>query len=103
MIASGEKKEEYREFKPYWINYLTWHEYHKYLFTDVWQLIMCGEDVIKRNYDLVKFTNGYGKNALSITLELKGITIGSAKPEWSDNWKGDVFIIKLGNIYENPE
>lgn len=27
-----------------------------------------------------------------------GIERGKAKPEWSDNWQGDVFIIKLGNV-----
>jgi len=29
-----------------------------------------------------------------------GIDVGKAKPEWSDNWQGDVFIISLGKILE---
>lgn len=103
MIASGEKKEEYRCTKPYW-----WT-----------RLVQCGEIygpdpldenglqilpveqwtmILSKNFDVVAFRNGYGKNAPVITLQFKGIEIGKAKPEWSDNWQGDVFIIKLGEI-----
>jgi hypothetical protein len=35
-----------------------------------------------------------------IVIECRGIRIGKAKPEWSDNWQGDVFVIELGNIIE---
>lgn len=56
-------------------------------------------DVIKsRFYDLIEFKNGYGKNAPTILIECKGITTGLAVPELSDNWPGEVFIIKLGKI-----
>lgn len=82
MIASGEKKEEYREIKPYWI---------KRLFADEW--------IISSHYfKRIVFRNGYAKDAPTITVECKGIFKGSAKPEWSDNWQGEVFIIKLGKI-----
>jgi hypothetical protein len=80
MIASGEKKEEYREIKPFWIKRM------KY---DFWP---------GRQYDIVRFKNGYAKNAPSMDVELINIGIGKAKPEWSDNWQGDVFIIQLGKI-----
>ena len=111
MIASGEKKEEYREIKPYWFRRLvfqydkvfkfcTGHDYHEGLFIEDGVAYACSEK--KRNlmgfvpYDQVCFKNGYGKNAPTITVDCKGIEIGKAKPEWSDNWQGDVFIIKLG-------
>ena len=82
MIASGEKKEEYREIKEYWSDRLT-NRSESYEF---------------REYDVVEFRNGYAKDAPKIKIECKGITIGKANPEWSDNWQGKVFIIKLGNI-----
>ena len=83
MILSGEKKEEYREVKKYWQNRLQINGYHRFEF---------------RKFNSIKFTNGYSKNAPTFEIELLGIEIGKAKPEWSDNWQGDVFIIKLGNI-----
>ena len=80
MINSGVKKEEYREIKPYW---------KKRLFD---------ENGNFKNYDYIIFKNGYSKNAHSIKVNFMGVTIGNALPEWSDNWQGEVFIIKLGNI-----
>lgn len=90
MIASGEKKEEYREVKRYWIQRLCDEVEYETNYGS-W------EGVFKK-FTHVEFKNGYGKNAPSILVECNGITIGKAKPEWSDNWQGDVFIIKLGNI-----
>lgn len=97
MIASGEKKEEYREVKMYWWKRLVqcgqcFNNESELLPVAEWKMLM------QRNYDFIKFTNGYAKNAPTITLECKGIEIGKAVPEWSDNWQGEVFIIKLGNI-----
>lgn len=83
MIASGEKKEEYREIKPYWIKRLKF---------DLWD---------SKPFDLIVFKNGYGANVPKMTVELKRICVGRAVPEWSDNWQGDVFIIKLGEIQTN--
>ena len=91
MILSGEKKEEYREFKQYWINRLT-------IDKSYCQMGDSGYVINKKHFDAIKFTNGYAKNAPSFLIECKGIEIGKAKSEWSDNWQGDVFVIKLGNI-----
>lgn len=82
MIASGEKKEEYRETKEYWFKRLTEDTY----------------PITYKNYDFIKFTNGYSKNAASILVEFVNTEIGKAVPKWSDNWQGDVFVIKLGDI-----
>lgn len=105
MIASGEKKEEYREIKPYWVNRLTWHEHHEEVscansLKDA--LIADSESsypggVFTTMYDTVTFRNGYSKNAPKITLELLFITYGNAKPEWSGEMSGKVFIIRLGS------
>ena len=78
MILSGEKKEEYRDVKQYWIDRLK----------------------LSKQYDVIKFKNGYSKNARQMVVEFKGCEIGSAVHEWSDGWQGQVFIIKLGNILE---
>lgn len=91
MIASGEKLEEYREIKTYWkrrliIGLLCQHwGKGEFIFTP-------------KYYDAVEFKNGYSKTSPTMLVEFKGIDIGKAKPEWSDNWKGDVFRIKLGKI-----
>jgi hypothetical protein len=94
MIASGEKKEEYRELKDFWrdrlyVNKVTYtHGYPTF------------KRVFKK-FDVVVFKHGYARNAPTITLEWLGCDIGPAKPEWSDNWQGNVFVIKLGKII-NP-
>lgn len=107
IIASGEKKEEYREIKPYWCNRLLWHEYHKDVgcLESLKQALEYDSErgwltdgVFTTKYDTVTFRNGYSKDAPTIIVELKHITYGEAKPEWSDNWQGNVFIIKLGDI-----
>ena len=98
MILSGEKKEEYREIKMYW-----WHrlvqcgECYGFLSCDLlppikWKMIMA------KNFDTIEFKNGYAKNAPTMLVEFKGIEIGNAKPDWSDNWKGKVFVISLGAV-----
>lgn len=98
LIASGKKKEEYREIKPYWINRLTWHEFHHMKATGIKIEAKDGIPIFKRNIDSIVFKNGYAKDAPIMEVEFKGITIGKAIPEWSDNWQGDVFIIQLGAI-----
>ena len=82
MISSGEKKEEYRELKPYWSQRFLSH------------------NTLLNPYFYVLFRNGYAKDAPEIMLEIKSIEIGNAKPEWSDNWHGEVFVIKLGDFID---
>lgn len=121
MIASGEKKEEYREIKPFYnsrlleviaplslpmftihykeLNDMFWYS-HGFKGTRANGLNFLFESGCLRwkEYDFVVLRNGYGRNAPTIKVECNGFEIGPAKPEWSDNWKGEVFIIKLGNI-----
>lgn len=74
MIASGEKREEYREMKPYW---------HKRL--------------AGKEYDTIRFRNGYSKTAPVMTVELIGITQGPGRIEWGAHGQ-PVYILRLGNI-----
>lgn len=92
------KYEEYREVKKYWVNRLA-----DYYIGNIGGDFMDKHNVISYKFkkiDAIKFVNGYASNAPSFIIECKGIDIGEAKPEWSDNWQGDVFRIKLGNIIE---
>lgn len=89
MIASGEKKEEYRELKEYWIKRFCTKEWYKFEMEVL-------HKAIDKHYDAVIFRNGYNKNAPVITIECKGITIGHGKYKWGAH--GQSFIIRLGNV-----
>jgi len=96
MILSGEKKEEYREIKHYWMGRLT-----SAYFGQIGGDIMDRHKVVSHNiksFDTIIFKNGYAANAPTIEIECLGIDVGEAAPRWSDNWEGDVFRIKLGKI-----
>ncbi len=89
MIASGFKKEEYREIKDYWVNRLM------------------KADASFEKFDLIEFKNGYQKNAPTFIVKLNSIFIGKPKAKWSGNIFGneikDCFVISLGEIIENHD
>lgn len=89
MILSGEKLEEYREIKDYWKTRLTNQKKGWARPESHWTF---------NEFDSIIFKNGYAKDAPTFEIECLGIKTGAAVPEWSDNWKGKVFIIKLGKI-----
>ena len=84
MIASGEKKEEYREIKYFYI---------KRLYDD---LPHSDAESHFKHYDAVRFHRGQG-GKVSMLVECKGIRIGRGKPEWGAP-EENVFIISLGEI-----
>lgn len=85
MIASDEKKEEYRELKPYWWNRLI----ERYDPID-------GE-LITRRYDIVRFKNGYSKNCPEMDVEFIETRIAkTGVKEWG--YPGKCLGIKLGKI-----
>lgn len=81
MIASGEKKEEYRQ-------------------EGQWILSRLKRGEIDRHYDAVKFTHGYAKDAPTVTLRYLGWDYGWGKPEWGGGGKQGMplIVIKLGEI-----
>ena len=93
MIVAGEKTEEYREIKPYWIKRLTTNCEVAY---DVAAETYCGK-VLYRPYTHVLFINGYRKDSPRIEKKIESITIG--KPQSGmcpDEWLcKNVFIIKF--------
>ena len=115
MILSGEKKEEYREIKSYWVKRLV---LGKLNILDC-KLLMSAEfsDYINEAirfayilflqhnrqithvpiYSIIHFTNGYSKNAPSFDIECLDISIGKGNKKWGAPDE-NTFIIRLGNI-----
>lgn len=107
MIASGEKKEEYREIKPYYLKRLFEEIRSEYecSFHDACEILRveyppCPKalsyDLV--NYDVVKFRNGYSKEAPTIILEFKGIDVREGKEDWGAVKGEKYFVIKLGEV-----
>lgn len=105
MIASGEKREEYREIKPYWekrlLDYKGLSDYYqknlyelriKKLFFPHRPVIenICG--AFPRGFTHVRFRRGY--TSTTMLFKCEGITIGKGNPDWGAT--EEVFIIKLG-------
>jgi hypothetical protein len=91
MIARGEKKEEYRQDKMYWKN--------RFVKQGYWFSQTCKE------FDVVRFKNGYAKDAPTIDVECKGIRLAdldSVTPEWFGSFQDyegcRIFIISLGKV-----
>jgi len=91
MIASGEKKEEYREWKPYWAKRLTEG-------MAAACAIYAGSKRGWNKYDVVRFKNGYSKDALVFDIEFKGMKFGYGKRKWGALPKWKYIVIKLGNL-----
>lgn len=87
MIASGEKKEEYRKIKKYW---------KKRLFN-----IVSDNGAVCRYsskpFTHVSFTNGYGDDKPRIEKKIERITIGRPRKGWCPDEFLDkqYFVIKL--------
>jgi hypothetical protein len=97
MILSGEKKEEYREIKPYYDARLP----------KEFGLFKTGDNLEKGNIfppaDLseipVRFRNGYSKNSPEIVAYCK-LTIGTGKPEWGAEPGRRYYILEIKRVEE---
>ena len=107
MIIAGEKTEEYREIKPYWVarlfqnnsnivdmrnlaSALAWR-------TDLLKKYIDAKRIVLKQYTHVLFINGYRKDSQRIEKEIDSITIGKPKKglcpdKWLDT---EFFIIKF--------
>lgn len=79
MVLYGDKREEYREIKPYWTIRLM----KRFNYTE---------------YTHVKYTNGYGFHRPCFVIDLIKIRIGQGNPAWGAPKNKDVYIIKLGEV-----
>lgn len=87
MIASGVKKEEYREIKEFYIK----------RFQDFSKLSIHNDAF--QHYDAVRFHRGQGGKT-TMLVECNGIHIGHGKPEWGAVPGETYFVIELGEILE---
>lgn len=81
MILSGEKKEEYRELKPYWAERLKNKVLSEF-----------------KSFDTITFKNGYQKNAPEMVVQLNYITIGLGLQTWGAEEDVKYYVLSLGEI-----
>ena len=99
-IASGEKKEEYRELNQYYL--ARFARCYKAGFSPC-KFAQCAhgldscESNLRDDYTEVEFINGYRRDARRIIVEFKGISVGYGNREWGAPDR-PVFIIKLGEL-----
>jgi len=109
MIVSGEKKHEYLEIKPYWINRLLWHEFRKdvvclnSLEDAIYELsesnsIFKMPSIFNTTFDTVTCRNGYNTDSPLVVWEHEGTSIGEGKPEWGAEPGVKYFILHIGKI-----
>ena len=86
MIVSGEKKEEYREIKPY--------------YTVRFRNAMYGVGRVRASdpeylgWNWIILRNGYNRNAPFVYAKVK-IRIGKGKPEWGAEPDTDYYVLEI--------
>lgn len=81
MIASGEKKEEYREIKPYYQS-----RFQNHFHPD-------GQS----DWITVRFRNGYGKNKPTMQCFCK-LLRGTGKEEWGAEPSKEYYILSIKKV-----
>lgn len=107
MIECGEKREEYREVKPYWEKRLLDYKRLMQYFIDNRKELLAKRilfphrpvienvcEAFPRGYTHVRFRYGYTKRTMMFTID--SITLGfDGRPEWGAPTDKPVFIIKF--------
>lgn len=100
MILSGEKKEEYREIKPYWISrILKWLGYPKSEGKAVMQMLK--EQVTLKQREVL-FRNGYSSESPSFTA-MCTLKIGGGYEEWGAVKGEKYFVFKIHEVHQNMQ
>lgn len=107
MIVAGEKNEEYRDIKPYWVARL-FHNNSDIVDvrnfasalagrTDLLKKYIDAQRIVLKQYTHVLFINGYRNDSPRIEKEIVSITIGKPKKSLCpDKWlETEFFIIKF--------
>lgn len=95
MILSGEKKEEYREIKPYYISrFIKWIGFSKLEEKTVVELLEETESIEPIE---IMFRNGYSADSLSFVAKCT-IKIGAGKEEWGAEKGRQYFILTIQEI-----
>ena len=80
MILSGEKKEEYREIKPYYTT----------RFQHLWQGSLIGGKAERK----ITFRNGYSSNSPSFVASCT-MHVGTGNPEWGAEPNKKYYVLKI--------
>lgn len=96
LILSGEKTEEYREIKPYWVRRLigNWHHYTEK------SVFYKGDYIMPFSVSKIRFRNGYAKDSREMIVEWVGIEVKEPNADWCEqsDIKKLVFALKLGRV-----
>ncbi len=90
MILSGEKKEEYREIKPYYTTRFVNAGFLEHTFNK-----NCTAPTYNRT--VIMFRNGYSSNSPSFTAEV-GLRIGTGHSEWGAEPGRKYYVLKILEI-----
>jgi hypothetical protein len=90
MIASGEKKEEYREKSDFWITRIC--DFDKCLEANSYEHF--------KDFDAIHFYNGWACSTKYKNFRIKcnGISLKEGNPEWGAEPGKKYFVISLGEI-----
>lgn len=96
MVRSGEKTEEYRELKPYYIvRFLKALGFPKTEQESVMELLQKME--AKKPLTIL-FRNGYSKTSPSFLAECY-LSIGKGKEKWGAVLECEYFILRIARVY----
>ena len=94
MILSGEKKEEYRDIKPYYDSRLM------NLFGAIWVdgVLLQGEavpeEVRRKSEQMIEFRNGYSNNSPSFVARCM-LSTGQGNPDWGAEPNKRYYVLKI--------
>lgn len=94
MIASGEKKEEYRDFNEYWTKRILILSEQGKKKSHYFEILDEEEIVEYKDFDAICFHKGYTNTTM--TFENDGIEINHGREEWGAEHDKLYFVIKLG-------
>lgn len=102
MILSGEKKEEYREIKPYYdirflnaLNYMSKNLTNEKAIKSMKMILNYG---FSEEFEVI-FKNGYGKESPQ-TKALCRLSIDSGKPEWGAEPEKHYYVLHIIKLYK---
>ncbi|MCM1536074.1 MAG: ASCH domain-containing protein [Clostridium sp.] len=97
MILSGEKKEEYREIKPYYISRFMNLCGIKGKYNITKKLFRYLISIYTTNQYEIRFRNGYSKTSPSFIAKCT-LSIGTGKEEWGAEKGKEYFVLTIHEI-----
>ena len=92
MILSGEKKEEYREIKPYYRS-----RFNNLFCMAPYSGLPYGHDIVK-----IMFRNGYSTNSPSFIAECT-LDIKTGRTEWGAEAGKEYYVLKIKEILKEDK